>query len=210
MTERDPVMSFEPTEPVAPATPLTAPTAPTAPVVPTSPVAPAVAVTASTRKRVAIDWLLAGAMVLAIGGVAFALGRTTAPATAADFTTLPGGAVSVQPGGSFDPGTGRPAAGGPGFLGAGGPTIDGTVTAIDADSVTIQLANGEEMTFELDADTTYHEATETDAAAVAVGDEVAVRMDGGRIQFGGPGGAQGSDGDPGATSPSASDITVRR
>jgi Domain of unknown function (DUF5666) len=209
-------MSIESNEPGSASTPLVPSTAPSTPTEPGARVAPTVAVAAPVRKRGAVDWLLAGAAILAIVGVAFAIGRATAPSVVDGFAALPGGAVTVEPGGSFDPGSGGPVPG-RAQLGAGGPTIDGTVTAIDADSVTIELANGEEMTLELDADTTYHEATEADASSVAVGDEVAVRMDGGRIQFGGPSSGQGGDGgttsdgeDPGATSPSASDITVRR
>ena len=70
------------------------------------------------------------------------------------------------------------AAGGLGGLG-GGLTIDGTVTAVDADSLTLTLDTGEEMTFALDDDTTYHEATDAAADDVAVGDEVSVQVDGG-------------------------------
>jgi hypothetical protein len=151
-----------------------------------------------------VNVLLGAAAVLAIGGVAFAVGRSTAPANAA--VVVPDGGIVIDGGaGSFDPGAGpqvRP--GGPGLLGAGGPTLQGTVTALDDHSITIRLANGDELSVSLDDETTYHEATETDATAVAVGDEVLVQADGGRISIG--------QGDPGQGDPdlTAADVTVRR
>ena len=221
-------MSFESNDPVTTSTPLTPATpAPTpgasvASPSPATPSAPAVAVSAPARKkRGPVDWLLLGAGILAIGGVAFAVGRTTAPAAAADFTSFPGGGVTIQPGGSFDPGSlpqgGGPGGGngGPAFFGNGGPTIEGTVTAISADSVTVKLASGDEVTLAVDRETTYHESTPADASTVQVGDEVAVRADGGRFVFGNGGGQgdQGQGADPGAGGAqdlTAGDVTVQR
>lgn len=204
------------TEPAAP--PIT-PTTSASPSAPTSapslpPAAPVVAGPAA-RKRGPLDWLLIGAAVLAVGGVAFAIGRTTAPAAAS--TTFPGGVVidgnAVPPNGSFDPGTagGPGGPGGPAFIGAGGPTIDGTVTAIDATSITLELPSGDTMTITLDDDTTYHEATDTDPSAIAVGDDVSVQVDGGVFRRGGNGASNdgGNDGGGGAGL-TANDVTVDR
>jgi hypothetical protein len=133
------------------------------------------------------------------GGVAFAAGRITAPAAAGPAFArglTPGGTV-VTPDGSFDPNGPRPG----GAALNGGLSIDGTVTAVDADSITVQLADGQEMTFTLDGTTSYHEAADASSADVAVGDEVSVRAAGGRF-----GGGAGGD----APELSASDVTVSR
>lgn len=88
-----------------------------------------------------------------------------------------------------------------GFGGGGGLSIDGTVTAIDADSITIKTADGQERIIELDASTAYHQATDAAASDVAVGDDVSVKVSGG----GGQGAAPGASGAPRL---SASDVTL--
>jgi hypothetical protein len=157
-----------------------------------------------------VNLLLGAAVVLAVGGVAFAIGRSTAPATALGPGALPGpdGGVVIDGSGSFDPGVvpgggqGRPGLGGAAFVGAGSLAIDGTVTAVDGSTLTIELATGETTTVTLDASTTYHEATETDAEAVAVGDDVSIRVS----MDGGPRAGTGGD----APRLTASDVTVTR
>jgi hypothetical protein len=166
---------------------------------PTTPTpAPAAIVRPRRRSNRLLDAAVVAAAALAIGGVAFGLGRATAPAAA--FTggpvEFPGGNV-VTPNGSFDPNAGPRV----GF--SGGPTIDGTVTAIDGDKITIKLADGTEMTFTLDSTTAYHQATDASASDVTVGDDVSVRVKGGgRV-------AAGADPSP-APKLSASDVTVTR
>jgi hypothetical protein len=169
--------------------------------VPESPAAPVAPVaTAGRRSSRWLDILLAGAAVLAIAAVAFAVGRTTAPVAAASAFERggfgPGGAI-VRPDGSFDPGAGPR-----GMVLDGGLSISGTVTAFDADSVTVKLESGREMTFALDGSTTYHEATDASSTDVAVGDDVSVKVEPGA----GPVGNDSSD-SPGL---SASDVTVTR
>jgi hypothetical protein len=145
-----------------------------------------------------LDAALVVAAALAIGGVAFGIGRATAPAAA--FTgggiDLPGGRI-VGPNGSFDPNAG------PRVGLSGGPTIDGIVTAIDGDELTVKLADGTEMTFTLDSATAYHEATDANASDMTVGDDVSVKVKGGGRVVAGA--------DP-STAPklSASDVTVTR
>lgn len=197
-------MTMDPTHPISPVPTVAAPGAapvPTpaaAPVAPTAPVAPVVAVTPRAKSGGVLNLLLIGAAILAFGGVAFAVGRSTAPASA-----FPGvGSVTdgpiVRPGGSFAPGQGPR-----GFAPTGGLAIDGKVTSVDADSITLTLENGDQMTFAVDGDTTYHEATDAAATDVAVGDDVSVKVDGGgRIQSG-----NGGSADPELT---AGDVTVAR
>ena len=187
-------MTMDPTQPVAPETsPSLAPSAPMAPV------APVVAVSPRPRSGGVLNLLLIGAAILAVGGVAFAIGRSTAPASAFPGVGGLNGGPIVRSDGSFDPGAGGPG----GFVLDGGLAIEGTVASVDADSVTLTLDNGEEMTFALDGDTTYHEASDATPADVSVGDEVSVKVDGGgRIQRG----------NGASTTPdlSARDITVAR
>lgn len=191
-----------PNEPV-PTTPPVA-LAPTPPassgLVPVQPV-----MVAAARKRGPLDYILVIAFVVAVGGVAFAVGRTTAPAQA----SVPTGGGFV-PTGSFNPGAGVPGGGlGGGFGGGfgGALTIEGTVKSVDGSTLVIQTANGQEVTVDLDAGTTYHEATPADADAVASGDEVTVRASGGG-QLGPGGGA--NPGPSGTPSFTATDVTVDR
>jgi uncharacterized protein DUF5666 len=194
-------MTFD-NEPTAPA--------PTAPVPTTAPVPPTTApanpvVMPKRRSNQLLDLALLGAAVIAIGGVAFAIGRGTAPAAAAGAFTRGGpdpGGVVIGPDGSFEPGTGPKGQGGA-LAQAGGLAIDGTVTAVDADSITLKLADGQEMTFKLDNSTNYREATDATPSDVAVGDDVSVTASGnGRAP------AAGSSGE--APGLSARDVTVTR
>jgi hypothetical protein len=170
--------------------------------------APANPVVGTTRRSNALlDLALAAAAILAIGGVAFAIGRATAPAASPAFTRgdlAPGGAI-VGSDGSFDPGAG-PNGARPGFALDGGLSIEGTVTAVDADSITLKLADGREMTFDLDDSTAYHQATDASQSDVAVGDDVSVTASGdGRVRAGGAGGSNGE-----TPRLSATDVTVGR
>jgi hypothetical protein len=152
-----------------------------------------------------LNGLLALALVVAVGGVAFAVGRATAPAAAAStgrFGNGNGGFVGNGnfPQGSFTPGQGNFRGGG-GVFGAGGAlTIAGTVTRIDASGVTIKTANGDEITVSTDGSTTYHAATSGTASDVTVGATVDVKVSG----FGGrgAGGGNGGNGGNGAPPPS--------
>ena len=167
---------------------------------PIAPSAPANPLGRSTRRSTRLlDLALALAAVLAVAGVAFAAGRITAPALGGPAFArglAPVGNI-VMPEGSFDANGPRP--GGVELNGA--LSIDGTVTAVDADSITLRLADGQEMTFKLDDTTSYHEAAEASSADIAIGDDVSVRAAGDRFASG-----------TGAETPelSASDVTVSR
>jgi hypothetical protein len=152
-----------------------------------SPVGPMPPVPTATSHQRGGGWLnvvLIVALALAVGGVAFAIGRSTAPAA----TTVPGfgPGANVGPLGSFAPGAGGGNGAGPdGLVGSGGLTIDGVVTSIDAGTMSVTLDSADIVTVTLDDATTYHSAAEASEEDVAVGDEVAVRVSGGgRFGFG--------------------------
>ncbi|HEX2755817.1 MAG TPA: hypothetical protein VHM48_10155, partial [Candidatus Limnocylindrales bacterium] len=162
-----------------------------------------------------VNLLLGVALVIAVGGVAFAVGRATAPASTATGRTglgANGGGLfqggpdaSGAPGGTFNGGFG---------VGGGGVSIEGTVTAVSADSITLQLASGQTITIPTDAQTTYHQRTATTAAAVTSGSTIIVQLQGGRGAFGngngngGQGGGAQASGAPGRTLGPASTVTV--
>lgn len=145
-----------------------------------------------------INVALGLAVAVAIGGVAFAAGRMTAPAAVAangNGRNFPGG---FQSGGYFrggyfgGPGDGQ---GGRGLFGAGGATIQGTVTSISADKITITTAGGQTVDIALDGSTTYHLESSASSGDVKTGGTVIVRL---TIRQ--SGGNQ--------TGPSASDVTI--
>jgi hypothetical protein len=160
---------------------------------------PVVTVSRRTRSGRILNLLLIGATILAVGGVAFAVGRSTAPAsTLPRFGAFTNGSTGVRPDGSFAPGAGGPG----GFALGGGLSLDGTVKAVSADSLTLTLADGRELTFKLDGTTTYQQASPATATDVAVGDSVSVKVAGGGRGAGAGGGT--------APDLTASDVTVAR
>ena len=168
-------------------------TLPTDPI-PSSPAAPPIGPSLGhrTTRRTTRGWvdaLLVAAVALAIGGVAFAIGRATAPPAFPGGPTVPGltDRGVVAPGASrapADPGaTGAPArgpmGGGPGAVPLGGAGMGlglrGEVVAIDAEAITIRLESGEEQTLALDGATEFREAAEATADRVTVGSTVDIQ-----------------------------------
>ena len=224
------------TYPVAPApapaegAPLPAPSAWAAPIAPTggsdpfdrpvatSPVAAAPLGPMPVRGKggggMILNVLLAVALVIAVGGVAFAVGRVTAPAATATGRTGFGanGQGGFGPNASGAPGGGFN--GGFGGFGGGNVSIQGTVTAVSADSITIQLSGGQSITIPTNAQTTYRESQASTAAAVTSGATVMVQLPAGRGAFGngngngGQGGGPNASGAPGRTLGPATTITV--
>jgi hypothetical protein len=165
-------------------------------------------------------------VAVAIGGVAFAAGRLTAPVAAA-VTGANGQAGTGQgngrfgngafPGASGAPGNGFGRGGGLGAGGAAGVTIEGTVTEVTADHLSIQLASGATVQIPISSTTTYHRQSDATSSDVKSGTSVLVRVQG---RFGGGnGGAAGSptpssssaaSGAPGGFFGTASDVTVVR
>ena len=166
------------------------------------PVAPVKAKPGASRL---LNYALAGALVLAIGGVAFAVGRFTAPATASA-----GGFPNGNGGGFFRNGQGgqggaNGGADGRAGLFAGGLTLEGTVQSVTATTLTLQTASGQTIQIALDGSTTYHAQTNATASNVTTGGKVLVRLNG-RGGFGGGNGGPSASGAP--TSPTAGDVTV--
>ena len=172
-----------------------------------------------------VNVLLGIALVVAVGGVAFAAGRATAPAPAtANRNGFGGNGGNGGNGQFFGPdASGAPNRGGgfTGFGGAGGGiAIQGTVTAVSANSISLQLASGQTVTIPLDSDTKYHSQTAASASQVTNGSTVIVQLSGaGRGAFGGgngqgngqgQGGGQGptASGPPGRVLGSASSVTI--
>ena len=122
--------------------------------------------------------LLAVAGLVAVAGVAFAGGRLTAPpAAAADGTTRTGNFPfgSFTPGGGFRGGGGNFPGGGGGALGlARSIDVRGQVTAVTADSITIQTDAGTDVTLPINSSTTYHSATAATSSSVTVGSTVVI------------------------------------
>jgi len=177
-------MSFEQIPPSRSTEPFV-PVAPEGTAVPTAPVAPApvtvAAVPGPARKSSSsgrlLNFVLVIAAAVAIGGVAFAIGRGTAAASGPTGNgRVFGGAF---PGGSFVPGaSGAPRFGRGGGFG-GGLTVQGTVESVDGDTLTIKTANGDTIKVTTGAATTYHTQTDATAADVQAGKTVQVQIDGG-------------------------------
>ena len=194
--------------PTGPASPAPAP-----PVTPgtTVPVQPLSVAPRRGAGGLLVNVLLGLALVVAIGGVAFAVGRATAPVAAAT-TARNGfggqggnGGTFAGPGASGAPGRGF---GGGGFA-AGGISIQGTVEAMDATSLTIKLASGQTVTLALNGTTTYHKQAPATAADVTTGATVLVQLDG--RGFGGrpqPSGAPEASGAPAVGLGAARSVTI--
>jgi hypothetical protein len=210
----DPAPQLPPHDPFAPA-PVSGP-------VPAAAVPPPVVRARPSRASGLVNVLLGVAVVVAVGGVAFAAGRATAPAAAASNGGLGGGRFGN--GGTGNGGFGGPnASGAPGFggggfggLGGGGLSVEGTVEAVSSDSITLRLANGQTVTIPVNAQTTWHQQEASTPSAVVSGSTVIVQLQGGRGAFGGGGGngatggngGPAASGQPGRTLPAATSITL--
>ena len=129
--------------------------------------------------------LLLVAAFVAVGGVGFAIGHLTAPATsaAANATGAPGGFgagrgfPSLAPGQSFDPSQFGGGAGARTGLGGVAGGVTGTVQSVSATTMTIQEANGTTVTIDLTGSTTYHSETSASSSQVKTGTSVTVQID---------------------------------
>jgi hypothetical protein len=164
--------------------------------------APAVPFVAKRRNRW-LDVALGFAAIVAIGGVAFAAGRFTAP-TATAFGGN-GQGRNFGNGGGFGPGASL-APGqtpGPGFRGGLGGTfaVQGTVTEVTADHITIKTDSGQSVQVPLDGNTAYHREAGATATDVQPNTKVLVQL-----QTGGDG--TGGGGIRTGQLPPASNVTI--
>jgi hypothetical protein len=154
---------------------------------------------APSRGSRLVNVALGGALVVAIGGAAFAVGRGTAPAATPTGVLSGLGAGGQVPNASFVPGGGL----GRGF--AGGLSVEGTVVSVDAGTLEVETADGQTVEITLGSDTEYHAQSTATADDVTAGSEVIVRL--------GAGGLGGQDGPrssaaPGVDGATASDVTI--
>ena len=178
---------------------------------PAIPVRPAPVTSKGGVSNRALNLLLGGALVLAVAGIAFALGRMTAPAATITGGNFPNGGVFNGQGptgngnGGFQGrGNGQ---GGIGIFGGGGPTIEGTVESVSGTTLTLKTADGQTIQIALNGSTTYHAQSDATASDVVTGSKVLVRIDFRRGD--GAGGPQATAGTGGTvTGPTANDITV--
>ncbi|HJW22425.1 MAG TPA: hypothetical protein VJ506_08360 [Candidatus Limnocylindrales bacterium] len=175
--------------------------------VPTQPVSPTATQVGTSRMR-GVGWVnaaLALAIAVAIGGIGFAAGRMTAPASTSSAAgangagRLFGDRNGQLPGGYFPggfPGGFNDDGGFRGILGAGGASLEGTVQSISGDTLTLRLASGQTIQVSLSGTTTYHSQAAASASDVKSGGTVIVRVQVSR------GGGQAT------TGASATDVTI--
>jgi hypothetical protein len=153
--------------------------------------------------------LFAVAGLIAVGGLAFAVGRLTAPPAAAANGRFGAGAGGFRAGFGVNAST-APGQGGR-FGGAfgGEVALRGTVQSINAETLTLQTASGATVTIELSGSTTYHRQAAATASDVTPGSQVLVQVAFNRAALGAGPAASGA---PQASSAgrtfSASDVTL--
>ena len=181
MTQPQPAAPPSPPVPGAGA-PVWAPAAPAPAPAHEVPISPVSSVRPPTRRRRGIlDVVLVVAAVFAFSGVGFAIGRVTAPATAAAATGRGNGQFQgngqFPGGGSGGTGGNGGQAGNGGFgLGGGGITISGEVVEVTADHISLKLASGQTVQIGLSGTTTYHSQAAATATDVTVGSTVNVQV----------------------------------
>lgn len=169
----------------------------------TSPPPPPAVTRPPSARKVSGGVLAVGLSALvAVGGLAFAIGRVTAPAaTTVVRGQLPGS--GQLPSGSFVPG---------GMIrGAlGGITISGTVTAVGDGELTIETSSGTELTIPVDDTTAYHAQADASADDIDDGTEVQIQVEpgGGRGPAASPGAGALEPGQGGLSFGTATDVTI--
>lgn len=126
--------------------------------------------------------LFALAGLIAVGGVAFAVGRLTAPTATAATGRFGTGAAGFRSqfgaNASFAPGEARGFLGG-GLAGAGGAadvSLRGTVQSINGNTLTLKTASGSTVTVDLSGSTTYHKQAAASSTDVTAGSQVLVQV----------------------------------
>jgi hypothetical protein len=152
------------------------------------------------------------ATIFAVSGIGFAVGRVTAPATAAaaggrGTGQFPANGTGGANGGNRANGGQFPGGGQGGFGLGGGITISGEVVEITPDQLTLKLASGQTIQIALSGTTTYHSQASATSADVTPGSTVEVQV--GRGGLGGPAASGGptASGAPGGPAASGGPIT---
>lgn len=135
-----------------------------------------------------VNIVLGVAAVIAIGGVAFAAGRMTAPVTDAATRAGNGGGNGRFNGGQFPEGfaggqggNGGAGLGGAGFL-RGAGVLQGTIVAVTSDSITLEIAAGAtggqgiQIVIPLSSSTAIHTQASATTGDLANGQEVLVQL----------------------------------
>ena len=164
--------SFAPVEPGTPAESQV----PAAPLVRTVSTPPPPVIAPAKKGDRTFRVLLAVGLLVAVGGVTFAVGRVTAPAAAAS-TRAGFGNGGFANGGAGAGGTGAGGAGfgrGAGF--GGGVLVTGTVDSVSGTTMTLTEATGTTVTVNLAGTTTYHAQATATAADVIAGKQVQVQV----------------------------------
>ena len=132
------------------------------------------------RRSNAVTRLLTVSAVIALVGVAFAVGRVTATGAAGTGLSTTNGLGGVPNG---VPAIGADASGVPGFFPGGRDggfdggfgTVTGTVVSSTANSITVQLAGGQTETVSTGSSTTYNTTTPATSSAVVAGATVTIQ-----------------------------------
>lgn len=132
-------------------------------------------VVSPVRRDRSTQILLLVAALVAVAGLAFAIGRLTAPAPAAAANRTFGNGAFGGFGGFGTGGQGGAFTGAGRGLGFGGG-IQGTVVSDDGSTLQLKLANGSTVSVQLGSSTTYHSQVAADASSVKTGGTVIVRI----------------------------------
>jgi len=168
-----------------------------------APAPPAVVPAPGRRSDRAFGILLVVAALIAVGGLAFAGGRLTAPAATATGTGGLGGRNDGFGGNGGFPGPFASGAPGLGRAGLGsGVLLTGTVESVGNGTLTIKTENGTTVDVTIQDATTYHSQSAASAADVTTGSQVQVQLE--------VGGAGGPAASPRASAGGAQRTTTAR
>jgi hypothetical protein len=124
--------------------------------------------------------LLLVAVLVAVGGIGFAIGHVTAPSGTNTSVARPSGFgrgafASLAPGQTFNPGSA-----GSGLRGGAG-SVSGTVMSFDGATLVLQEAGGGTISIDVGPATTYHGETSATQSQVTTGSSVTVSISTGAL-----------------------------
>jgi hypothetical protein len=162
------------------------------------------------RRSSSVTALLLISAMVALGGVAFAVGRVTSTGQSGTGQTTNNVANGLG-GQNGAPGFGPNASGAPNFDLAGRDggftgtaTVTGTVVSVTSSSITVQLADGQTVTVATGSSTTYHAQTAATSNDVTAGASVTIKTSTGPTA-----GSAAASASPSTTSTrTATDVTI--